>query len=99
MEKIEDEKIEEFEKESIFDLFRLFTQFTDIERVKTFYDFCAPLLIQNEKQKEQKKAYRYRKIYKMLCFFNSLLRIRGTLLTSRFFLMVMPPYTSFDILQ
>ncbi|XP_043477342.1 RRP12-like protein isoform X1 [Leptopilina heterotoma] len=59
MKKIQEEKIEEFEKESVFDLFRLFAQFTDIDRVKIFYEFCIPLLMQTSKQKEQKKAYRF----------------------------------------
>lgn len=58
MKKIQDETIEGFEKESVFDLFRLFAQFTDIERLKIFYDFCVPLLMKNNNQKEQKKAYR-----------------------------------------
>ena len=59
MTKIQEETIDEFEKESIFDLLRLFVQFTDIGKLKTAYDFCVPLLMSKENQKEQKKAYRY----------------------------------------
>lgn len=68
MKKIQEEKIDEFEKESVFDLFRLFAQFTDIDRLKIFYDYCVPLLMQNTKQKEQKKAYRYFFFYKNISF-------------------------------
>lgn len=59
MTKIQEETTDEFEKESIFDLLRLFAQFTDIGNLKTVYEFCVPLIMSKENQKEQKKAYRY----------------------------------------
>ncbi|XP_033220095.1 RRP12-like protein [Belonocnema kinseyi] len=59
MTKIQEETTDEFEKESIFDLLRLFAQFTDIGNLKTVYEFCVPLIMSKENQKEQKKAYRF----------------------------------------
>lgn len=56
--KLKEPDIDDFFKESIHDIIRLFINYTDINRLKTFYDMCVPLLKEISKTKEQKKAYR-----------------------------------------
>lgn len=51
---------DEFHKESIYDLIRVLTEYTDIKRLKTFYHMCTPFIKNDKKPKEQKKAYRSR---------------------------------------
>lgn len=48
-----------FLKESIYDLIRLLIGYTDIEKLKKFFDMCLPFFSDNTKKKEQKKAYRF----------------------------------------
>ncbi|XP_033203361.2 RRP12-like protein isoform X1 [Bombus vancouverensis nearcticus] len=57
--KLKEPDIDDFFKESIHDIIRLFINYTDINRLKTFYDMCVPLLKEISKTKEQKKAYRF----------------------------------------
>ncbi|CAL7937924.1 unnamed protein product [Xylocopa violacea] len=48
-----------FFKESVHDLIRLLIEYTDVDRLKTFYDMCIPALKESSNIKEQKKAYRF----------------------------------------
>ena len=57
--KLKEPDIDDFFKESIHDIIRLFINYTDINRLKTFYDMSVPLLKEISKTKEQKKAYRF----------------------------------------
>ena len=42
--KLKEPDIDDFFKESIHDIIRLFINYTDINRLKTFYDMSVPLL-------------------------------------------------------
>ncbi|XP_026668407.1 RRP12-like protein isoform X2 [Ceratina calcarata] len=50
---------DEFFKESVHDIIRLLIEYTDVDRLKTFYDMCILSLKDSSKIKEQKKAYRF----------------------------------------
>ncbi|XP_031825723.1 RRP12-like protein [Nomia melanderi] len=50
---------DEFFKESVHDIIRLLIEYTDIDRLKTFYDICVPAIKTSSKLKEQKKGYRF----------------------------------------
>ena len=57
--RLDEPDIDDFLKQTIFDLIRTLTQFTDVDRVKMLYEKCVPLLMNSKHHKEQKKAYRY----------------------------------------
>ncbi|XP_076301341.1 RRP12-like protein isoform X1 [Lasioglossum baleicum] len=50
---------DDFFKESVHDIIRVLIEYTDIDRIKAFYDICTPVLKTSSKMKEQKKAYRF----------------------------------------
>ncbi|XP_078033343.1 RRP12-like protein [Augochlora pura] len=50
---------DDFFKESVHDIIRLLIEYTDIDRIKNFYDICTPAFKTSSKMKEQKKAYRF----------------------------------------
>ncbi|GAB1867081.1 RRP12-like protein [Camponotus japonicus] len=50
---------DEFFKESVYDLIRVLIGYTDVDKFKKYYDMCMPVLKDDTKQKEQKKAYRF----------------------------------------
>lgn len=50
---------DDFFKESVYDLIRVLIGYTDVDKIKKYYDICMPALKDNSKQKEQKKAYRF----------------------------------------
>nr|XP_033324952.1 RRP12-like protein [Megalopta genalis] len=50
---------DDFFKESVHDIIRLLIEYTDVDRLKTFYDICIPAIKTSPKMKEQKKAYRF----------------------------------------
>lgn len=49
---------DDFFKESVHDIIRLLVEYTDIDRLKTFYDMCILSIKESSNIKEQKKAYR-----------------------------------------
>lgn len=49
----------DFFKESVHDIIRLLIEYTDIDRLKMFYDICISSLKESSMIKEQKKAYRF----------------------------------------
>ncbi|XP_035739840.1 RRP12-like protein isoform X2 [Vespa mandarinia] len=57
--KLNDVEADDFFKESVYDLIRLLIEYTDIDRLKKFYDMCLPYIEDKTKRKEQKKAYRF----------------------------------------
>ncbi|KAM0736189.1 RRP12-like protein [Formica fusca] len=57
--KLDEPGKDDFFKESVYDLIRVLIGYTDIEKLKKYYDMCVPLLKDDTKQKEQKKAYRF----------------------------------------
>ncbi|KAI4479190.1 hypothetical protein M0804_011329 [Polistes exclamans] len=57
--KLKDTEVDDFTKESIYDLIRLLIEFTDVGRIKQFYDMCVPYIQSKTKGKEQKKAYKF----------------------------------------
>ncbi|XP_076630716.1 RRP12-like protein [Colletes latitarsis] len=57
--KLNEPNIDDFFKESVHDIIRLLIEYTDIDRLKTFYDICVPALKTSSNMKEQKKAYRF----------------------------------------
>lgn len=56
--RLDEPTVDEFLKQSVFDLIRVLTQFTDSDRLKILYEKCVPLLMDSKNQKGQKKAYR-----------------------------------------
>ncbi|KAL6431993.1 hypothetical protein ACFW04_007436 [Cataglyphis niger] len=56
--KLDEPGADDFFKDSVYDLIRVLIGYTDIEKLKKYYDMCVPFL-KNTKQKEQKKAYRF----------------------------------------
>ncbi|KAG6795184.1 RRP12-like protein [Apis mellifera caucasica] len=50
---------DDFFKESVHDIIRLLVEYTDIDRLKTFYDICILSIKESSNIKEQKKAYRF----------------------------------------
>lgn len=56
--RLKEPNADEFFKESVYDIIRLLIEYTDINRIETFYDMCVPALKEDTKVKEQKKAYR-----------------------------------------
>ncbi|XP_063989401.1 RRP12-like protein [Diachasmimorpha longicaudata] len=59
LEKLEAEGTDEFTKQSVFDLIRIVTEFTDRTRLQSLYDKIVPLLLESKHPKDQKKAYRF----------------------------------------
>lgn len=59
LERLDGTDNDDFTRQSIFDLIRALTQYTDTERIQALYDKCAPILMDSKRQKEQKKAYRF----------------------------------------
>lgn len=57
--RLSDTEVDEFFKESVYDLIRLLVEYTDTDRLKKFYDMCIPFIKDKKKPKEQKKAYRF----------------------------------------
>ncbi|XP_015121144.1 RRP12-like protein [Diachasma alloeum] len=57
--KLEAEGTDDFTKQSVFDLIRVVTQFTDRTRLQSLYDKIVPLLLEDKHPKDQKKAYRF----------------------------------------
>lgn len=57
--KINEPGADEFFKESVYDLIRVLIGYTDVNKLKKYYDICMPILKDDTKQKEQKKAYRF----------------------------------------
>lgn len=56
--KIVETKDNDFLRESLIDLVRLLTEYTDINRIKILYDKIVPTLKDDKHPKDQKKAYR-----------------------------------------
>lgn len=59
LDKLAAPETDEFTKESVFDLIRILTQYTDEQRIKTLFKKSVPLFADMKHQKEQKKAYRF----------------------------------------
>ncbi|XP_015188841.1 PREDICTED: RRP12-like protein [Polistes dominula] len=59
LDKLKGTEIDDYTKESIYDLIRLLIEFTDVSRIKQFYDMCVPYIRDKTKGKEQKKAYKF----------------------------------------
>jgi len=57
--KLEESDVDDFFKESIYDLTRALIGYTDVERLSKHYDACVSVLMDDTKRKEQKKAYRF----------------------------------------
>lgn len=57
--KLDEPGADDFFKECIYDLIRILIGYTDIDKLKKYYDMCVPFLKDNTKQKEQKKVYRF----------------------------------------
>lgn len=57
--KLDESGANDFFKDSVYDLIRVLIGYTDIEKLRKYYDMCVPLLKDGTKQKEQKKAYRF----------------------------------------
>lgn len=56
--KIIEVKDNDFLRESLIDLVRLLTEYTDIKRIKILYEKIVPTLKDDKHPKDQKKAYR-----------------------------------------
>ncbi|KZC03741.1 RRP12-like protein [Dufourea novaeangliae] len=57
--KLREPNADDFFKEKVHDIIRLLTEYTDIDRLKAFYEMCVPSLRTSSNMKEQKKAYRF----------------------------------------
>ncbi|KYN06248.1 PREDICTED: RRP12-like protein [Cyphomyrmex costatus] len=57
--KFEEPDADDFFKESVYDLTRALIGYTDVDRLSKYYDRCVPILKDDTKRKEQKKAYRF----------------------------------------
>ncbi|XP_029179046.1 RRP12-like protein [Nylanderia fulva] len=57
--KLDEPNANDFFKESVYDLIRVLIGYTDVDKLKKYYDMCVPVLQDDTKQKEQKKAYRF----------------------------------------
>ncbi|XP_017799417.1 PREDICTED: RRP12-like protein [Habropoda laboriosa] len=57
--RLQEPNTDDFFKESVHDIIRLLIEYTDSDRLQTFYDMCLPALKESSKFKEQKKAYRF----------------------------------------
>lgn len=57
--KLDEPDADDFFKESVYDLTRALIGYTGADRLSKHYDLCVPVLKDNTKQKEQKKAYRF----------------------------------------
>ncbi|KAK2577073.1 hypothetical protein KPH14_005885 [Odynerus spinipes] len=57
--RLSDTEVDEFFKESVYDLIRLLVEHTDTDRLKKLYDMCISFIKDKTKPKEQKKAYRF----------------------------------------
>lgn len=57
--KLDEPNANDFFKESVYDLIRVLIGYTDVDKLKKYYDKCMPVLKDKTKRKEQKKAYRF----------------------------------------
>ncbi|XP_071577091.1 RRP12-like protein [Temnothorax nylanderi] len=57
--KLDEPDADDFFKESVYDLTRALIGYTDVDRLSKYYDACVPVLKNDTKRKEQKKAYRF----------------------------------------
>ncbi|XP_077282524.1 RRP12-like protein [Temnothorax americanus] len=57
--KLDEPDADDFFKESVYDLTRALIGYTDVDRLRKYYDACVPVLKNATKRKEQKKAYRF----------------------------------------
>ncbi|EGI69855.1 PREDICTED: RRP12-like protein [Acromyrmex echinatior] len=57
--KLEEPGADDFFRESVYDLMRALIGYTDVDRLSKYYDKCVPILKDDTKRKEQKKAYRF----------------------------------------
>ncbi|XP_011315321.1 RRP12-like protein [Fopius arisanus] len=59
LEKLQAEGNDDFTKQSVFDLIRIVTQFTDSNRLQSLYEKIVPIILEDKTPKDQKKAYRF----------------------------------------
>ncbi|XP_036149420.1 RRP12-like protein isoform X2 [Monomorium pharaonis] len=58
--KLDEPGADDFSKESVYDLTRTLIGYTDADRLTKYYDCrCVPVLMDNTKRRDQKKAYRF----------------------------------------
>lgn len=57
--KLDEPDADDFFKESVYDLMRALIGYSDTDRLSRYYDACVPILKDDTKRKEQKKAYRF----------------------------------------
>ncbi|KMQ96335.1 rrp12-like protein [Lasius niger] len=57
--KLDEPGADDFFKESVYDLIRVLIGYTDVDKLRKYYDMCVPVLKDDTKRKEQKKAYRF----------------------------------------